>query len=209
MFFRFFNLSYTFESNKIFFKRLLRDPTDLVMSLTPGTELHKAYLQFDPFQEDSTFGDVVEATVPLSNSNGDAESIWPEYLSFPDSYEVYTVFNSFVTSSAKLQESSEEWNWVDNVVTGTVMAKDFGRTRLGLNVAYPNYFISRGNPHIFKIYCIDETSVLVAQSNLEALEYDIDFFERVGIGDIVHAYCTSEECIGLGRGCILVKAQSE
>ena len=216
LFFRFFNIPYTLEANKVFFEWLFRDPMTLVLGVTPGTELHKTYLNFDPFQEESAFGNTIEETLPLSTPSTDGViadvPTWPEYLSFSSSVQMYDAFYTRMMSVQRLsdeQQLSDEWNWETSMVSGNVVAKDSQKGMLGLDVIFPYYLVNQGNPHIFKIGCNVETSVLISSINLEVLEYDIDFFEKVGVGDIVHAYCTSSECIGLGRGCILVEAQSE
>ena len=223
LFFRTFNIAYDFESNKGFLKWLFDDPVSLVLGLTPGTKLHSARLNYDPSQDNTVFDVGVEETFPSSTPDTDdtiddgtlvisAAPTLPEYLSFSDSTQVYNDFYSRMMSAQALSEDqqlSDEWNWETSMVSGNVVAKDSQKGMLGLDVIFPYYLVNQGNPHIFKIGCTVETSVLISSINLEALEYDIDFFEKVGVGDIVYAYCTSSECIGLGRGCILVEVQSE
>jgi len=212
LFFRFFNLSYTFESNKTFFKWLLSDPVTLVLGLTPGTDIYNTYKDFDISEQDSVFDTTVEETSPSNTSTTNDALTWPKYLSFSDSDQVYSDFYTqgvAAQTSSDGQVSSEEWNWETSMLSGDVVAKDSQKMLLGLEVYSPEYFVAQGNPHTFKIVCASETSVLMSASNLEVLEYDTDFFGKVDVGDTVYAYCTSSECIGLGRGCILMKAQTE
>lgn len=134
----------------------------------------------------------------------------------PSEKETFDTTNieSYRPKSSVLQEALVEssgywdsWTWQEKIIEADVITVDLENKELSLQVRRPyGQPISRKiiNPYIT---CSSDETIAVSSmnptQNFEGGGFDL--FDKVEEGDLLMTYCLDEECLNVGKLCILVK----
>ncbi|MFC1756159.1 hypothetical protein ACFLZK_02085 [Patescibacteria group bacterium] len=121
--------------------------------------------------------------------------------------------DEFVEYNKALEEGIDywkNWNWEDNLVYAHIKEVDKTNTEMTVFINPPDYsYASFGSKSIFvNVKCPKTKTVAITPSHPlgkpNVVGRGFDVFEKAKLGDTLITYCLDEECLSVGKQCILI-----
>ena len=101
----------------------------------------------------------------------------------------------------------EGWTWETHVIEASVVKVDSDLGDLVLKVTKPMDHPLKDKTIRVGIECSPENTVAYANGEMSPtiIGYNFNLLDKASEGDLVWGYCMQEECLSIGRNCILLK----
>jgi hypothetical protein len=106
--------------------------------------------------------------------------------------------------SNKTIESTSTWNWQNSYVLFRIDGGDPETKTLILSVLAPEGASIGASPITVKLECTLQQTAALNDFGKNFLDENFDLFNRIVGGENLYSYCLDENCVSIGKECILM-----